>query len=185
MNSSISAPAAQLPVMTTVTPPITTPTDAEVDLEILKTVPKAFAINNAETASWLVRKVLNARRYAERVKQWAEQEQRRAAREEQTLMFLFGRQLETWASDQIAFPVSRRKSINLPSGIIGFRTMNASLQIDEEETVLSWARKHLPSAVITKVSLSRSILKDHFEKTGAVPDVGAHIEPTTERFYIR
>ena len=70
------------------TPPVASPLDAEVDLEILKTVPKQFSIDSEKAANWLIRKVLNARNYAAAVKEWAAREQRRAEREEQTLMFL-------------------------------------------------------------------------------------------------
>ncbi len=44
-----------------VTPPVTSTLDAEVDLEILKTVPKQFSIDSEKAANWLIRKVLNAR----------------------------------------------------------------------------------------------------------------------------
>src|SRR5215210_14168 len=77
------------------------PGDAEVDLEVLRTIPKAFAIDSGSAANWLVRKIISARLYCQRVKEWAEQEQRRAAREEETLMFLFGRQIEGWAKAEI------------------------------------------------------------------------------------
>src|SRR4051794_29700288 len=75
--------------------------DADVDLEVLKTVPKQFRIDDEQSANWLVRKVIAAREYGERVKAWAEQERRRAEREERTLMFLFGRQIEVWAKCEI------------------------------------------------------------------------------------
>ena len=39
------------------------PGDADVDLEVLKSVPKAFAIDCEEHANWLVRKIVAARQY--------------------------------------------------------------------------------------------------------------------------
>src|SRR4051794_28526957 len=62
--------------------PAPDPQDAEVDTEVLRSVPKMFVIEDEKSASWLVRKILAARAYASRVKAWSEAEQRRAAREE-------------------------------------------------------------------------------------------------------
>jgi hypothetical protein len=169
------------------TPPITAPVDAEVDFAILKSLPKQFEINSEGAANWLVRKVIAAREYAEKVKVWAAQEQRRAEREEQTLMFLFGRQIENWTRDEIQKLKGRRKSISLPSGTIGLRTLAASLHVDDEQAVTAWAKVSCPSAVstITIEKLSRVVLKEHFETTGEVPSSGAHVEAAKERFFIR
>jgi hypothetical protein len=59
-------------------------TDVETDIETLKTIPKQFAIDNEKSANWLVKRIQQSRAYAQKVKEWAEQELRRAAREEQT-----------------------------------------------------------------------------------------------------
>src|SRR4051812_46734380 len=67
-------------------PEAATPLEAEVDVELLRSVPQQFCIDSEGAATWLVRRIVGARQYAERVKKWSEQEQRRAAREEQTLM---------------------------------------------------------------------------------------------------
>src|SRR4051812_10376686 len=94
---------------------------AEQDSEILSTIPKEFRIDCEDHANWLIRKISDARQYAARVKEWAEQELRRAQREEQTLLFLFGRQIESWTECEIAKLKGRRKSLALPAGIVGFR----------------------------------------------------------------
>jgi hypothetical protein len=73
------------------------PGDPEIDAEILSSVPRQFAIVDEQSANWLIRKITAARQYAVQVAEWAEQEKRRAAREEQCLMYLFGRQIELWA----------------------------------------------------------------------------------------
>lgn len=184
MNSTAAKFTQEIVPVRLETPPITSPIDADVDVEILRSIPKQFAIEDERTANWLVRKVIVARQYAEHVKAWADQEVRRAEREQNTLLFLFGRQIETWAQVEIA-KLHNRKSLALPAGTLGFRTINPCLHVDDESIVLAWAREHLPSAIVTKFSLSRSILKDHFETTGELPDAGAHIEPAAERFYIR
>ncbi|HEX3358713.1 MAG TPA: host-nuclease inhibitor Gam family protein, partial [Tepidisphaeraceae bacterium] len=149
-----------------------------------KTVPKHFAIEDEKTANWLIRKITSARAYAEHVKQWAEHELRRAEREEQTLLFLFGRQIETWAKSEIA-KLHNRKSVQLPAGVIGFRSVGPSLQVDDEQIVLAWATVHCPSAVVSVPKLSRAELKSHFERTGEAPDGGARVQPAAERFFIK
>src|SRR4051794_98699 len=83
----------------------------EVDAEIARVVPAAFSVDSIDAASWLVRKVLEARAYSVRVKSWAEHEQRRAAREEQRLMYLFGAQLCQFVEQEIAKFNGRRRSL--------------------------------------------------------------------------
>lgn len=116
--------------------PLVHPADADVDLEVLKSIPKDFFIDSEEKANWLIRKIGDARKYAEHVKDWADRELRRAAREEQTLMFLFGRQIEMWTKDEIAKLKGRRKSLNLPAGCVGFRSSPTRLVVDDEASVL-------------------------------------------------
>ena len=166
-------------------PPTQHSLDAATDLEVLKSVPERFAITDEQTANWLVKKVVAAREYAERVKKWADQEIRRAEREERTLMYLFGRQLEKWAGDEIQKLNGKRKSLALPGGTVGFRTSNTCLQIDDERAVLSWAKENCPTAVTVMEKLSRSVLTEYFEKTGEIPDGGAHVAPAAEKFFIR
>jgi hypothetical protein len=167
------------------TPPITSPVDAEVDLEVLKVVPRHFEIVDEKTANWLVRKIVAAREYGERVKEWAERERRRADREEHTLTFLFGRQIETWAKTEIEKLNGRRKSLCLPAGTVGFRSQPSRLVVDDDAAVILWAKKECPAAIVVVEKLSRSILNDHFGQTGEVPEHGAHVERDAETFYIR
>jgi hypothetical protein len=159
--------------------------ETRVDDEILKCIPKAFAIDSPESANWLVRKIVEARQYASRVKAWAEQEQRRAERDEKALMFLFGRQLEAWAAGEITALDGKRKSLALPSGTVGFRKTPSKLVIDDEDTVLRWARTNCPRAVVVMEKLSKSALEYHAQETGEIPASGAHIEPVSDRFFIR
>lgn len=159
--------------------------DAETDAEILKDVPNSFAIDCEEHANWLVKKVMAARSYSERVRQWAEREQRRAAREEHTLMFLFGRQIEEWTRSEITKLKGRRKSINLPAGMVGFRTVGPSLHVDDEDRLISWAIAHCPSTVVTVRRISIAMLKEHVQSTGELPESGAYMKPGGERFFLK
>jgi hypothetical protein len=167
------------------TPPITSPIDAEVDVELLRSVPKAFVVEDERSASWVIRKVVAAREYGERVRDWAAQERRRAEREEMTLMYLFGRQIEQWAGNEITKLNGKRKSLVLPGGTVGFRKANAKLVVDDEQAVILWAKDNCPQAVVTVEKLAKIILDQYVHETGHSPEDGVHIEPETERFFIR
>src|SRR4051794_17149533 len=52
-------------------------------------VPERFAVRDPESASWVIRKIVEARAYAERVRRSAEAELRRAERVEQWLLWRF------------------------------------------------------------------------------------------------
>src|SRR4051812_10340987 len=98
---------------------IALPTDAEApDLPV---VSEQFVVHDASSASWVARKVNEARAYAKRVSEWAAREIKRAERDEQFLMMRYGGQLEEWASQQIALLKGRRRSICLPGGTVGYR----------------------------------------------------------------
>ena len=66
--------------------------DAEEDL------PDVFVVSDERSANWVVRKIVEARRYAMHVEAWAAGEIRRAQREEQRLLDRFGLQLEQWTA---------------------------------------------------------------------------------------
>src|SRR5688572_33032791 len=55
-----------------------------------------FAVRDAATANWLVRKVKELRAYAAHVKVWAERELRVARRDEKFLLARYGPQLQAW-----------------------------------------------------------------------------------------
>lgn len=167
------------------TPPITSPLDAEVDLEVLKAVPKQFCVEDEESANWVLKRIIAARNYSQRVAEWAEAEKRRAAREEMTLMFLFGRQLERWAKEAISQTNGKRKSIVLPAATVGFRRSPAKVVIDDEKLVLAWAREHVPNAVVTVHKLAKIIFDAYLHETGHAPEEGIHTEPEMDKFYVR
>jgi hypothetical protein len=143
-----------------------------------------FSVQDAKSANWVVRKIAEVRQYAAHVKEWAEHEQRRAVKEEASLLFLFGRQLEIWAKSEIEKNRRRKKSIFLPAGTVCFRHTKARLVIDDEAIVADWARQHLPDAIQQVEKLKKMVVNEHFESTGELPDSGTHIEPDREVFKI-
>jgi hypothetical protein len=142
-----------------------------------------FTVKDEKSANLVIKKIIAARAYGERVKRWAEDEQRRAEREEERLLFLFGRQLETWAKTEIEAFKGKGKSINLPAGKLSFRKVKASLFIDDEHLVLTWAKSSCPSAVVMSEKLSKSELNAFFDATGEIPN-GSHAEPEKQSFSI-
>jgi|SRR5665213_2833610 len=158
-------------------------TDAEVDIEVMKSTPTKFAVEDEKSANWLVRRIIAARQYALNVKTWSQIEQRRAEREEATLLFLYGRQIEMWAREEIEKLGGRRKSINLPGGTVSFRKENAKLVVNNETVLLEWARRNLPNAIQKIEKLLKTPVNEHFEATGELPD-GTHLEPEREKFRI-
>ena len=59
------------------------------------------------------------------------------------------------------------------------------LVIDNERTVLLWAKLNCPSAIAVVEKLSKSVLDEQMEKTGVVPEEGIHVEPERQKFFIR
>lgn len=153
--------------------------------EIEHQVPQAFEVRDLPSANWLVRKIVECRAYAERCAVWADAERRRAERDEAFLLASYGNQLAEFARQQIAAAGGRRKSVTLPVGSAGFRTVAARLVVGDEVAALAWAKQHVPRLVTIVERLSRSGLIDHIKATGEMPDRGVHTEPAREGFYIK
>ena len=105
-------------------------------------VPHRFIVCDAASAHWVIRKIVEARKYAERVETWAAAEVRRAQREEAFLLRRFGAELEAWARQEIQAQHDGRKSVCLPAGTDGFRIEQARLRVTEEAALAageSWA----------------------------------------------
>jgi hypothetical protein len=155
---------------------IVAPVSAECD------VPETFAVDDAASANWLVRKIVETRAYAKHVKEWADGELRRAEREELFFLHRYGRQLEDWARAEIA--KSRRKSIKLPGGTVGFRTEPPKLDVIDEAKLVAWCRTTLPTALRIETHVLKQPVKDHVVITGECPD-GTAISGGGQRFYVR
>lgn len=114
----------------------------------------AFQVQDAATASWVVRKVNEARAYARRVEAWAAAELRRAEREERLLLGRFGRELEDWLRAELSARGGRRRSVSLPGGTLGLRQAPARVVVADEAAALAWCNAHLPDALRVRLDAS-------------------------------
>jgi phage host-nuclease inhibitor protein Gam len=152
--------------------------------ELTAAAPEAFRVCDEATANWVVRRVMEARKYAERVEAWAATELGRAEREERFLLERYGRQLEAWARQRLAEGRARGKSVRLPAGTIGFRATSPHLSIQDASALLRWCRSHLPLAIRTREHVLKSAVQEHVRSTGECPQ-GAAVVAGGERFFVR
>lgn len=144
-----------------------------------------FHVHDEFTANWVVRKVVEARRYRERVKVWADQEIGRSKKDEERLLYLYGRQLEAWAISAIARSGGRRRSIALPAGRVGQRKASSKLVIEDMATVVGWSKTACPEAVTIVERASTKKLLEYIRQTGEVPPAGARLDGDGDVFFIR
>jgi len=143
-----------------------------------------FRVVDAASANWLVRRIVEARKYAERIEQWAAAELRRAEREQAFFVGRWGVELEEWARREIA-QQHRRKSIVLPAGTVGFRSGPPKLVIVNEPALVAWCQDHLRSALRIHTAVLKSEITSYVMKTGEQPP-GAKVDPGgRQSFFIR
>lgn len=144
-----------------------------------------FEVHDETSANWVVRKILEARAYRQRIRTWAEVEVRRAERQEQFFLGRFGRQLDRWLRSQLETRQSRQRSINLPAGRVGLRKQKPKLIVDDPEAVLEWAKQVAPNLVTVQESVSKSDLNSHLEQTGEFPARGVHLDEGGDRLVVQ
>jgi hypothetical protein len=74
------------------------------------------------------------------------------------------------------------KTIKLPHGSLKMRAQQPEFVYDEE-ALLEWARKVMPSSIIVKESFPKQIAKDWLKTTGELPD-GVTITERPEKFSV-
>ena len=169
----------------------------------------AFEVKDHTSAAWVVRKVVEARAYAERVRAWAAAELRRAEQEESWFLHRFGGQLEGWLRTELTRQGGRRRCIALPSGTIGLRQQPPRLEVIDELAAVAWCHRHLPQALRIGVEadgaagielaawhaqheddarcrhhLLREPLNHHVAETGELPE-GTTLRPAQDLFYVK
>lgn len=140
----------------------------------------SFEVTDAVGASWVVRKIVEARARRERIKEWARLEMKAAQREEEFFQRRFGPSLEAWVAQNL----HGRKTLRLPDGALGYRRRRMTLQIEDKEQLLEWCKSNLPDAVRIKEDVLKTPLNEHLKETGEVPP-GCDVEPGGDEFYVR
>ena len=158
------------------------PTESD-DIELLLAPTESFHVRDAESANWVVRKIVEARKYRERVESWAAAEIRRAERQEALFLARFGQELEEWTRHEVA-QLHKRKSLALPAGTVGFRRQPLRLAVSDEGGLIAWCKSHLPQAVKTVESVLKTAVMEHVSKTGECPN-GAEVAGGGEAFVIK
>lgn len=145
----------------------------------------AFHVTDEKTASWVARKINEARAHQRRVKAWAERELKRAQRREAFFLARFGGELEAWARAELARNGRHKsKSIHLPGGTLSFRAQRPTLVVTDDRLLMTWARTNLPTAIRVVETVSKSHLNRHLAETGEIAD-GTVFSDGGERFVIR
>ena len=157
--------------------------DADHDTPV---VAEGFSVRDEASANWVVRRVIEARAYAERVEDWAEREVRRAKRDEAFFLGRYGHELEVWLRQRLA-QEHRRRSIDLPAGTVGYRRQPPKLVILDEPEVIAWAEMACPDAVetVTRTRLIHRVLHSHVFESGELPPTGAELQDAHDSLYIR
>ena len=149
----------------------------------LPTLPEQFHVHDLHSASWLVRRINEARAHAKRAADWADREIRQARRDEEFFFMKYGRDLKLFAEAEISKMKGRRKSVSLPGGVIGFRSIAPKLVLDDMARALDWARRSCPSAIVISETVSKSAINTHLQNTGEIPD-GSPVEAEHQKFYV-
>jgi hypothetical protein len=172
-------------------------------------VPEGFHIDDEAKASWAVRKIVETRAHAARVKEWAARELQRAELDEQWLLRRFGPELEAWLRGELKRRGGRRRSVSLPDGTLGIRQQPARLEVVDELRLAVWCERHLPQALRVTIEaegclalelagwhrsrsddarLKQQVLREplnhHVGESGELPD-GATLRAAEERFYVK
>lgn len=173
------------------------------------TIPEAFSIHDEASASWLVRKVVELRHYANRVREWADRELRSSTRDEEWLLRRFGPELETWLRAELTRRGGRRRYLALPAGTVGLRLQPPRVNVVDETLVGAWCLRNLPEAIRVTVDAEgkaglqlaqwsaeheestrtmRKIMREpilrHVAESGELPD-GVELLDAEDRIYVK
>lgn len=158
-------------------------------------VPEGFYPDTAEKADWVLEKIADAKARASRIRENAEKMAKQAETEATFFEWKFGMALREFARKELE--TSRRKSLTLYHGSLGFRTTPARVSLapekPQEALAVAWAKENLPEAVAVQERLNRAAFDDLVESTEAgvvFVTTGevlpwAQAVPAEEKFYIK
>ena len=141
-----------------------------------------FIIDDADKASWAVDKILIARERLERVKAQFQAAVHEAQQEVADAEAFFLPLLELWYN---ANPPRKGKSIKLPHGTVGKRTVPGGPRVLDVDAVLAWAKEHgIPGIVKVTESVNKTAVAEYVKSTGDLPD-GVEIVESREAFDVK
>ena len=149
--------------------------------------PEPFVPDTPEKVDWVLGKIADARARAARIRENAEKMARSEEREAERLVWQFGPTLQAFARAQTEG--TRKKSLTLHHGTLGFRTKPAGVDYDPD-TARAWAFTAAPDAL----RVDRAALAKRFTVTeaGTVVDgdtgellAFAKATPAEETFFIK
>ena len=149
--------------------------------------PEGFRVHDEDTANWVIRKVIEARARAERmreVKRRADAEIKAAQKAEAFFLGKFGDELQTFLASKIAG--QKVKSYKMLEGTLGTRKSAESLLVFDEEQAIEWAEKTgVAYRVLNyKISVNKTDLMKEFRESGEQPD-GTVYQPEKEVLYVK
>ena len=139
-----------------------------------------FTPDTFDKASWVLGLIADRRAAAARIRENAEKMAREQDREADTLEWRFGPALQAFAVKELAG--SKKKSIRLYNGVLGYRTKPAALHVTDAAGALEWAKVNLPAAIAE--SVDKKALAETLLTTGEVVDF-ARLLLAEEVFYIK
>jgi phage host-nuclease inhibitor protein Gam len=162
--------------------------DAEDDANQDKIAKTTFQVKDLASADWCARKAREAeeriqerRAYvASRMLKYQEWLDSENERDEKTVAAMAAF-LEPWVLREIAG--GKKRSVNLPHGIAGFRRTPDRLEVADEGAAVEWARENAPHAIRVRESIDKNEMKANIEATGEVPE-GCELVRGTDRFYL-
>jgi hypothetical protein len=157
----------------------------EEDSAVIGAVPdEGFQIHDAASANWALRLIVAERDYQTRTTAWYEAEMRRSKRREEWLMFHFAGQLEQWMRGELVKQYGKRRSIQLPAGVLGLRNEPSKLIVLDERTLIRWCKSELPAAIRISEHILKTEITTYIKASGEVPP-GAEVAGGGEKFYIK
>ena len=149
---------------------------------------KEFHITDRQSAEWLLRKLGNLRAERARIVAQSEALLRQLDADRDSLLHLYGGELEAWAREELQRRGGRRKTLHTLQGSLRFRNVPARLSITDERAAIDRAQQEgLPDSLYTQWRLDRDAYlrhaTAHWEETGEYLD-GVESHPERETFLI-
>ncbi len=173
------------------------------DYVITDEAEQKFAVTDDKSANWVLRKLAECDVAEAEIEEMMEAEikaiQDRGEKllkpilnNRQFFTDAYGSQLESWAAEKLKD--SKKRSVPLIHGVVGFRAGRESLVVDDEEAAIATAEAYPEFAnfVRVKKEIAKTELREWLKENNVTNFVGldgltptAHIERGVDTFYIK